>query len=106
MAVNVVNLISSRQAAATVNEWLVCYLGDRFLAGTPVFETDAEFWRVPILYVYPHEGPLGTVGEVVVDAITGEIQTQPIIDEVKRQALNLYQSRRGSEDSSLPSSRD
>lgn len=101
MAVNVINLISSRQAIATVNEWLVCYVGDRFLAGTPVFDAKANLWLVPVLYVYPNEGPLGSVGEVTVDAATGELRAQPSIEDVKQQALKLFQSRRDSKDSSI-----
>lgn len=96
MAVEVINLISSRQATATVNEWLVCYVGDRFLAGEPDFDQDAELWRTPILYVYPKEGPIGAAGEATVDAITDEIRTWPTVDEIKSQALNLYQFRYGS----------
>jgi hypothetical protein len=104
MTFDVINLISSRQATATVNEWLVCYVGDRFLAGEPDLDHGAELWRVPILYVYPQEGPIGTAGEVTVDAITGEMRTRPTVDEIKSQALNLYQSRHGSENSPLSSS--
>jgi hypothetical protein len=106
MAVDVINLISSRQAVATANEWLVCHLGDRFLAGTPVLDAEADFWRVPVLYVYPHKGPLGAVGEIALDAATGELRTQPAIEEAKQRAMRLYQSRRESQDSSLPPSGD
>ncbi len=93
MMESVVNLVSARQAAATVNEWLVSYLGDRFLAGTPAIDSAADLWRVPILYLLPKEGPLGVVGEVVVEALTGELQHLPATDEVKKQALSLYQAR-------------
>jgi hypothetical protein len=106
MSVDVINLISSRQAVATVNEWLVCHLGDRFLAGTPVHDGEADLWRVPVLYVYPNQGPLGVVGEIALDAATGELQTQPAIEEVKQRAMKLYQSRSESQDSALPPSGD
>ncbi|HZS03811.1 MAG TPA: hypothetical protein VFD58_02970 [Blastocatellia bacterium] len=84
-----VNLVSLRQAAATVNEWLVSWVGDRFLAGTPTLDSAAETWQVPILYILPKEGPLGVVGEVIVDALTGELCHLPAADEVKQQALSL-----------------
>ena len=93
MVSNVINLISARQASATVNEWLVCYVGDRFLAGTPAFDAQASLWRVPVLYVYPNEGPLGAVAEAVVDTATGELRAQPSIEALKQQALKLYQAR-------------
>ncbi|MCI0336731.1 MAG: hypothetical protein L0226_04075 [Acidobacteria bacterium] len=47
MTVEVINLISSRQATATVNEWLVCYVGDRYLAGEPDVDGNAELGESP-----------------------------------------------------------
>jgi hypothetical protein len=38
MVNDVINLISVRQAGAVVNEWLICYVGDRFLANTPLLD--------------------------------------------------------------------
>ena len=81
-----------RQAEATANEWLVCYVGDRFLTGTPQLEATTETWRIPILYVYPSQGPLGCVGDVTIDATTGEIKNCPDVGELKRQATALYQA--------------
>lgn len=106
MMETVVNTISARQAIATVNDWLVCYVGDRFVAGTPVLDSNSDLWRVPILYVYPNDGPLGSVGEAAVDSLTGEMRTCPAVDGIKRQALNLYQAHRGGDDTTLPSSRN
>jgi hypothetical protein len=103
---DVVHLISTRQAAATVNEWLVSYVGDRFLAGTPTLDAGADRWRVPILYVYPQAGPLGSVGEAVVDALTGELRAHPSAEEIKRQALDLYRAKGGADDPAIPSARD
>jgi len=100
MAVNVINLISSRQVVATVNEWLVGYVGDRFLAETPILDAQANLWRISVLYVYPNEGPLGSVGEIAIDAATGEVRTHTSIIDIKQKALDLYQSRRVSLNSS------
>ena len=105
MLESVVNIISMRQVIATVNEWLVSYVGDRFLAGTPTPDHAADLWRVPVLYVYPKQGPLGVVGEVAVDSVTGEIRSHPPIDEIKRQALDLYQAKRGRQDTTFLSSK-
>ncbi len=93
MIQSVINLISTRQAEATTNEWLVCYVGDRFLAGTPQLDAVTETWRIPILYVYPNRGPLGSVGELTIDAATGEIKDRPAVEDVKRQAMALYQAQ-------------
>lgn len=105
MLENVVKDISARQVVAAVNEWLVSYAGDRFLAGTPALDAQSEVWLVPILYVYPKEGPLGSVGEIAVNSVTGELRAHPSIEEIKRLALDLYRVKRG-EDPSILSSRD
>ena len=89
---NVVNLISIRQAAAVLNEWLASYVGDRFLAGTPTLEAQSDVWRIPILYLAPQTGPLGTVGEAAVDALTGELRLHPSVEEIKRQSLDLHRA--------------
>ena len=103
MLENLVKDISARQAAAAVNEWLVSYVGDRFLAGTPALDTQSEVWLVPILYVYPNEGPLGSIGEIAVNSVTGELIAHPPIDEIKRMALDLYRVKRGEDPALLPS---
>ena len=72
MLENLVNAISARQVVAAVNEWLIGYVGDRFLAGAPALDTQSDVWLVPILYVYPNEGPLGNIGEIKVDSVVGQ----------------------------------
>ena len=88
---------------AAVNEWLISYVGDRFLAGTPAIDTQSDVWLVPILYVYPNEGPLGNVGEIAVDSVTGELSAHPSIEDIKRRALDLYRAKHGEDPSVLPS---
>jgi hypothetical protein len=95
MLENVVNVISARQSAAAVNEWLVGHVGDRFLAGTPALDAVTQLWRIPILYVYPNEGPLGSVGEATVDSLTGEMLTHTPSDEIKSLATDIIQRLSG-----------
>ena len=106
MTEDVINVVSARQATATVNEWLVSYVGDGFLADSPTFDHAADVWRIPILYVHPKDGPLGRVGEVEVDALTGAARSAPPVDEIKRCALRLYEAKHGKDSPSLPRSRD
>jgi len=106
MVNDVINLISARQAIAVVNEWLVCYIGDRFLADAPALNAVDDLWIVPILYTYPQEGPLGCVGEATVDSLTGELRSHPSADEIKRRALQLYQDNHGTNDSPVPAAGD
>ena len=101
MIENVVNVISARQSAATVSEWLVSHVGDSFLAGTPVLDAVTQLWRIPILYVYPNEGPLGSVGEATVDSLTGEMLAHTPIDEIKNLATELYRAKGGADNSTF-----
>src|SRR5262245_52987531 len=102
MVENVIKAISARQAVATANEWLVSYVGDRFTAGTPVLDTKSDLWLVPILYNYPKEGPLGTVGEIGVNCVTGELSAHESVEEIKRRTEDLYRAKRGQDPTILP----
>jgi len=88
MVESVVKAISAREAAATANEWLVSYVGDRFIAGRPPLDNRSEAWLIPILYVYPNEGPLGTVGEISVESVSGELSAHTTVEDIKRAALD------------------
>ena len=82
MLENVVKDISARQAVAAVNEWLVSYVGDRFTAGTPALDMQSAIWFVPIMYVDPKEGALGSVGEIAVSSVTGELTAHLSVEEI------------------------
>lgn len=103
MVENLVKAISARDVVATVNEWLISFAGDRFLAGTPALDTKSDMWLVPIMYIYPKEGSLGSVGEITVNSLTGELSAHPSIEDIKRRALDLYRAKSGEDPSVLPS---
>jgi hypothetical protein len=73
MAILVVTTVSEARAAA--NEWLITHLPDRFAAGIPAYDHTSTIWRIPVWLSYPHLEPLGPVGELRVDALSGEVQT-------------------------------
>lgn len=106
MIIEVANMVSSRHAAAAVNEWLVSYVGDRFLAGEPRLDVQADIWRIPILFLYPQEVPIGEVGEAAVDALTREVCSRPAISEIKRRAMQLFEEKRGVRASSISAARN
>ena len=101
MVENVIKTISARHVVATANEWLVIYAGDRFLAGTPALDTESDIWLVPIIYVYPKEGALGSVGEIALSSVTGELTAHPSVEEIKRKAIELCRMKLGQEPSIL-----
>lgn len=106
MITDIADIVSSKQAVAAVNEWLVSYVGDRFLAGDPTLDPKADVWRIPILFLYQQEGPIGEAGEAAVDALTGEVCSRPAISEIKRRAMQLFEEKRGIPTSTISATRN
>lgn len=85
-------------ARATANVWLLDHVPDRFAAGIPVYDSGHETWRIPVWLAYPGLAPLGPVGELGVDAVSGEVQTHTPLVQMKTQALALYEQHRAAVD--------
>jgi len=87
--------ITTVQAArATANDWLLSNLADRFAAGVPEYEESLQGWRILVWLAYPQMGPLGPVGELVIDEASGSVASHTAIDEMKARALSLYEQHR------------
>jgi hypothetical protein len=82
------------EARATANAWLITHLPDRFAAGIPDYDPSRTGWRIPVWLSYPHLEPLGPVGELLVDAVSGDVQVHTPIAEMKERALQLYTHNR------------
>lgn len=83
------------EARAIANEWLISHLPDRFASGIPDYdETLSGWWRIPVWLSYPQIAPLGPVGELVIEALSGKVKTHTSLDEMKNQALKLYKQHR------------
>ncbi len=66
--------ISSFVARQRVNRFLAVNVGNMLAAGEPeLVVSNVLRWRVPVLFGTPVKGPLGKVGELVVDVDTGEV---------------------------------
>jgi hypothetical protein len=80
------------EARAIVNEFLLDHLKDGFCAGGPtlVMFPITPVWIVPILFSYPQK-VLGTVGDIVIDALTGDILGWTPFSEVNKNAEQLVQ---------------
>lgn len=81
-------------ARATANDWLISNLPDRFAAGIPEYDQPLQGWRIPVWLSYPQLEPLGPVGELVIDEATGDVREHTSIDEMKAQAIFLYEEHR------------
>jgi hypothetical protein len=66
--------ISATQARRKVDEWLLLEVSMMMGADPPTLVVGERIvWRVPARFTAPHVGRLGTVGEVDVDAQTGDL---------------------------------
>lgn len=69
--------VTAPVAQQRVNRYLTMEVGNLLYAGNPQFVvTDRLTWRMPILLGAARRGCLGKVGDVSVDAQTGEILTE------------------------------
>ena len=71
--------IDVQAARRKVAGWIVSEVSTSCVADAPVLVvTDVKaFWRVPVVFARPHSGIVGKVGEVTVNAVTGEMNTSP-----------------------------
>jgi hypothetical protein len=99
MATHVIPTVADARAAA--NAWLIDHLPDRFAAGIPVYDPPHEAWRIPVWLSYPGVAPLGPVGELCVDAVSGEVQPHTPLAQMKTQAWHLYDQHRAAIDAPL-----
>lgn len=70
--------------------WLRRHLPDRFGTAEPAFEPDDNRWCAPVILTYPGI-VLGQVGELIIDANTGEIISHTNIEQMKERATKLWE---------------
>ena len=99
MATHGISTVADARAAATA--WLIDHLPDRFAAGIPAYDSPHEGWRIPVWLAYPGLPPLGPVGELFMDAVSGEVQAHTPLAQMKTQALHLYVQHRAAIDAPL-----
>ena len=92
MATRAIPTVSEARAAA--NAWLITQLPDRFAAGIPEYDPTRNGWRIPVWLSYPDLEPLGPVGELLVDAVSGDVHAYTPIADMKALALQLYEHYR------------
>ena len=73
--------------------WLRKRLPDRFGPADPELDEQRQLWRVPIVLSYPVMN-LGEVGELWIDADSGEVAAHTELAEVEAHALQLWRKNR------------
>ena len=86
--------VTALDAQAAANLFLFDHLSDRFLADDPHLDEAGDVWHVPVLLTYAVLGPVGTVGEILVNATTQEIISYTPLSEIKESARILYEQHR------------
>jgi len=90
--------ISSFVARQKANRFLIMNVGDLLHAGErELVISDVVRWRVPVVFSTLERGRLGKVGELLVDADTGEVTVEEpmLLEEIMRNAEVLYRSTAG-----------
>jgi dipeptide/tripeptide permease len=69
--------------------WLRRHLPDRFGTAEPTLDPDGASWHAPVILTYPGI-VLGQVGELIIDAHTGDVISHTDIEQMKERAMKLW----------------
>jgi hypothetical protein len=81
--------LTETEVLSQANLWLTHHVGDRVFAETARVTPDHRWWYVPVLLVYPGI-VVGQVGELWLDAESGEVVSHTDIDQMTKQVKRLY----------------
>lgn len=84
--------ISALIARRRVTGYLIDYVSDHLGGDQPILVVDDEqfLWRVPVMLYLTSRGKVGKVGEIDVDAQTGQLFiSADLLGEIKKNATSL-----------------
>jgi hypothetical protein len=102
MTTKIAPVVTALEAQGAANLFLSDRMGDRFLAVRPRLDEGGDVWHVPVVLTYDAVGPLGEVGEVVVNAGSEEVLSHTPVREMKERARALYEQHREQIEAPLP----
>jgi hypothetical protein len=94
MSVNIVATLTALEAEANASLFLSDRVPDRLMACDPRLDERSETWRVKVALAYPVTGSIGEVGEIIINARSGEIISHTPLDEMLSRARALYDEHR------------
>jgi hypothetical protein len=94
-------IVTAADARAAATAWLMDHLPDRFAAGIPTYDTVHQCWHLPVWLTYPGLSPLGPVGDLWIDAVSGDVQAHTPLAQMHTRALHLYDQHRAAIDAPL-----
>jgi hypothetical protein len=86
--------VTALEAQGAANLFLSDHLGDRFLAVRPQLDEGGDVWRVSVVLTYAVVGPVGEVGEVIVNSSAEEVVSHTPVEEMRERARALYEQHR------------
>ncbi len=76
------NRIEAEAARRRANAWLLKHAGNLLRAESPeLVAGDPPTWRMDVVLTSPHQGTVGLVGHLTVNAFTGEVLAGEAIAE-------------------------
>jgi hypothetical protein len=85
--------VMAQDAVRIASGWLWQHLPDRFGPAEPIFDDKTQQWRVPVVLAYPGI-VIGQVGEIMIDAQTGQVVAHTETEEMKALGLKLGRKHR------------
>jgi len=80
---------TANEAIGFVNRWLHDEVGFAIHVTTAVFEPETFHWHLPVELAYPNVGTLGVIGDIYLNAATGELFGPPSAEDLRQRALAL-----------------
>jgi hypothetical protein len=86
--------LTALEVEANASLFLSDHVPDRLTACDPQFDERSETWHVSVVLAYPVTGPIGEVGEIIINDRSGEIISHTPVDEMLSRARALYDEHR------------
>lgn len=77
------------EAIKLVNRWLHREVGFSLSTTSAVFNPSTFCWHLPVHLSYGSTGPLGVIGDIFLNAATGEFLGAPEVGELRHRAESL-----------------
>lgn len=77
------------RAISIVNRWLQTETGTAIHVSHATFNVATYCWHLPVLLAYPDTGPVGVIGDVYLQAATGQFVGLPDAEDLQRRAIAL-----------------
>lgn len=85
--------VMAQDAVRIAASWLWERLPDRFGPADPTLDAQGRIWRVPVVLAYPGV-TVGEVGEILVNALSGEIVSHSDVAHLRATGLSLGRKHR------------